>query len=410
MRGNRAGIRRASRRRPRRRDVLLGRRPAGAAAGAGARRRTGRPAGVGGRHAGDVAAAAGDRRRRLLLLPGSGRRAGGGRLIRFDRPGRVRGRVPRRRETGVRPDRHRSRVLAPARPARVPRRGGGGARLRPRVLHRGRRRPGVGLRRGGLAAAPVPRPRRGAAVGRGARLGRRRRGGVRGGDDRAGLPGWRRHPAAVARDRAVPGRVAGRGSGAGRAGFAGAAPRREPPGAPAVAAGGVTRPRPILHTGAMGTVPDAVAPMLAVDGSLPDDDQHGYEWKWDGFRGCARVAATGEARITSRSGSDHTHRYPELQEIFAPALGGHAAVLDGEVVALNAAGRPEFELMQRRAMHEPTAKLRAEVPVVYFAFDLLRIGSESLLDRPYEQRRELLAELVRPADGRLVVPPWYTRA
>jgi bifunctional non-homologous end joining protein LigD len=160
----------------------------------------------------------------------------------------------------------------------------------------------------------------------------------------------------------------------------------------------------------MGTVPDAVAPMLAVDGSLPDDDHHGYEWKWDGFRGCARVADSGEARITSRSGSDHTHRYPELQDVFAPALGGHPAVLDGEVVALNAAGRPEFELMQRRAMHEPTAKLRAEVPVVYFAFDLLRIGAESLLDRPYEQRRELLAELVRPADGRLVVPPWYTRA
>jgi bifunctional non-homologous end joining protein LigD len=159
-----------------------------------------------------------------------------------------------------------------------------------------------------------------------------------------------------------------------------------------------------------GSVPDAVAPMLAVDGPLPDDDQHGYEWKWDGFRGCARVSDTGETRITSRSGSDHTYRYPELGDVFGAALGGRAAVLDGEVVALNAAGRPEFELMQRRAMHEPTAKLRAEVPVVYFAFDLLRIGSESLLTRPYEQRRELLAELLRPADGRIVVPPWYTRA
>jgi bifunctional non-homologous end joining protein LigD len=159
-----------------------------------------------------------------------------------------------------------------------------------------------------------------------------------------------------------------------------------------------------------GTVPDAVSPMLAVDGPLPDDDHHGYEWKWDGFRGCVRVAATGETRITSRSGSDHTARYPELGDVFGPALGGRAVVLDGEVVALNAAGRPEFELMQRRAMHEPTAKLRAEVPVVYFAFDLLWIDGESLLTLPYEQRRALLAELVRPTDGRIVVPPWYTRA
>jgi bifunctional non-homologous end joining protein LigD len=159
-----------------------------------------------------------------------------------------------------------------------------------------------------------------------------------------------------------------------------------------------------------GTVPDAVRPMLAVDGVLPDDDRHGYEWKWDGFRGCVAVADTGEIRITSRSGSDHTPRYPELHDVFGPALGGRAAVLDGEVVALNAAGRPEFELMQRRAMYEPTAKLRAEVPVVYFAFDVLRVGDESLLNRPYEQRRALLAELLRPEDGRIVVPPWYTRA
>lgn len=160
----------------------------------------------------------------------------------------------------------------------------------------------------------------------------------------------------------------------------------------------------------MGTVPDAVAPMLAVDGPLPDDDRHGYEWKWDGFRGCVRVAADGQAKITSRSGSDHTDRYPELQDVFGAALGGRVAVLDGEVVALNAAGRPEFELMQRRAMYEPTAKLQAEVPVVYFAFDLLRVDDESLLNLPYEQRRSLLAELLEPEDGRLVVPPWYTRA
>ncbi len=158
------------------------------------------------------------------------------------------------------------------------------------------------------------------------------------------------------------------------------------------------------------TVPDAVAPMLAVDGPLPDDDRHGYEWKWDGFRGCVRVAGTGETRITSRSGSDHTARYPELGDVFGPALGGRAAVLDGEVVALNPAGRPEFELMQRRAMYEPTPKLRAEVPVVYFAFDLLWLDGEPVLNLPYAQRRELLAGLLRPADGRIVVPPWYTRA
>lgn len=161
---------------------------------------------------------------------------------------------------------------------------------------------------------------------------------------------------------------------------------------------------------AAASLPDPIAPMLAVDGRLPDGEGYGYEWKWDGFRGCARVAADGTTLITSRNGNDLTPAYPELPASLAAALGGRTAVLDGEIVALNPAGRPEFELMQRRAQRAPTAKLLAEVPVAYFAFDLLRIDDESLLTRPYEERRELLAEFLVPADARVLVPPGYTRA
>jgi len=161
---------------------------------------------------------------------------------------------------------------------------------------------------------------------------------------------------------------------------------------------------------AAASLPDPIEPMLAVDGRLPDGEGYGYEWKWDGFRGCVRVAADGTTRITSRNGNDLTPAYPELPASLAAALAGRAAVLDGEIVALNPDGRPEFELMQRRAQRPPTAKLLAEVPVAYFAFDLLRIDDESLLTRPYHERRELLAEYLDPADSRVVVPPGYTRA
>ncbi len=161
---------------------------------------------------------------------------------------------------------------------------------------------------------------------------------------------------------------------------------------------------------AAASLPDPIAPMLAVDGRLPDGEGYGYEWKWDGFRGCAQVSATGTARLTSRNGNDLTPAYPELPASLGAALAGRPAVLDGEIVALNPAGRPEFELMQRRAQRPPTEKLLAEVPVAYFAFDLLRIGDESLLARPYHERRELLAGYLEPADSRVVIPPGYTRA
>src|SRR5437763_537047 len=156
--------------------------------------------------------------------------------------------------------------------------------------------------------------------------------------------------------------------------------------------------------------PDPIAPMLAVDGRLPDDDVHAYEWKWDGFRGCVQVAADGTTRITSRNGNDLTPYYPELGGVFGPALDGRAAVLDGEIVAVDEAGRPEFELMQRRARRVPTARQLAEVPVSYFAFDILWIDDRPLTAKPYQERRELLTELLNPADRTLVIPPGYTRA
>ena len=100
-------------------------------------------------------------------------------------------------------------------------------------------------------------------------------------------------------------------------------------------------------------------------------------------------------RISSRRGEDASHRYPELAGL-AEALGGRSAILDGEVVAFDAKGRPSFQTLQRRmGLSRPeTIKRRSvEVPVSYVAFDLLHLDSESLIAEPYERRRELLAGL-----------------
>ena len=130
-----------------------------------------------------------------------------------------------------------------------------------------------------------------------------------------------------------------------------------------------------------------------------------FEFKWDGVR--AIVAASGgEVRLTSRLGNDVTAGYPELAGIGA-LTGGRPALLDGEIVALDAAGRPNFNLLQDR-MHvrHPPVELRDRVPVSFYAFDLLVLDGESLLAAPYDERRARLAAL-RPG-GRVLVPPAFT--
>lgn len=146
----------------------------------------------------------------------------------------------------------------------------------------------------------------------------------------------------------------------------------------------------------------AYAPMLAQLGTLTSvqGDDWAVEMKWDGVRALAYVE-NGAVRLMSRNGKDITPAYPELQ-LMAGATGGRAAVLDGEVVAFDEAGRPSFEALQPR-MHQrnpaAVAELTRVVPVTYMAFDILHLGDASTVSRPYTDRRELLEGTVRPGTG-----------
>ncbi len=92
----------------------------------------------------------------------------------------------------------------------------------------------------------------------------------------------------------------------------------------------------------------------------------------------------GRLRLESRNLNDITEAYPEVRGLLRD-IGMHDAVLDGEIVAFDEAGRPSFERLQRR-MHVrgPTAirRLSASVPVVYAIFDLLYLDGHSLMDLP----------------------------
>ena len=155
-------------------------------------------------------------------------------------------------------------------------------------------------------------------------------------------------------------------------------------------------------------VPDAVEPILAVDGE-PPTGPWGYEFKWDGYRCCLCAGPAGRTRLTSRNGHDLGATYPELAGVVPEALGARGGlVLDGEIVALDEAGRPDFGLLQRRHQRRPAAGLLARVPVTYFAFDVLRVHGRPLLDEPYRVRRERLADLGLDTAPGIAVPPHYT--
>lgn len=149
------------------------------------------------------------------------------------------------------------------------------------------------------------------------------------------------------------------------------------------------------------TGPDLIRPMLATTiDAIPEQPRSAahaewaYEMKWDGVRAVVYLDPDG-LRIMSRNDRDVAVSYPELQPM-ARHLASPGTVLDGEIVALGEDGRPSFgRLQQRMHVSDPgsAAQLSRTVPAVFLAFDLLRLGGESLLGQSYAQRRELLERL-----------------
>jgi len=138
---------------------------------------------------------------------------------------------------------------------------------------------------------------------------------------------------------------------------------------------------------------------------VPTGAQWLHEVKWDGVRVLVDVR-DGVVRMTSRNDNNVTAAWPELS--VAP-LGTRDLMVDGEVIALNDRGVPDFRVLQHR-MHlrnaKEVARLVRSVPATLMVFDLLRLDGEDLTSRPLEERRALLDELPL-ADSTWQVPPAY---
>lgn len=167
------------------------------------------------------------------------------------------------------------------------------------------------------------------------------------------------------------------------------------------------------------TATNPIAPMLAkAVPAVPDPDKVegglSYEPKWDGFR--AIVYATGSepgvvdsVEIGSRGSKMLTRYFPELVEAFTRILPG-PCVLDGEIVVPT--GEPgrqrlDWEALSQR-IHPAASRVKllaAETPATFVAFDLLSLGGDSYLDKPFSERRAALEEFA----GGLPAPIEITR-
>jgi bifunctional non-homologous end joining protein LigD len=163
----------------------------------------------------------------------------------------------------------------------------------------------------------------------------------------------------------------------------------------------VTELRRRLAAAPAGEVDAARQPvMLATPADKPFSDPAWlYEVKYDGVR---VLAARDGARVAlyGRAGQDFTARYPEVVTALR-ALPLERFVLDGEVVALDEAGRPSFQRLQNR-MHltkpADVEQARSTVPVSAVFFDALALDGRDLRRRPLLERKAALA-LTVPARG-----------
>jgi bifunctional non-homologous end joining protein LigD len=137
-----------------------------------------------------------------------------------------------------------------------------------------------------------------------------------------------------------------------------------------------------------------VEPMLATLTEQPFSDPGWlFEIKWDGVRALARID-DGTLTLRSRTGADITGRYPELASL-PQSLAARQAILDGEIVALNSRGHSDFgRLQERMHVRSPGENLVSQIPVVYFAFDLLYCDGYDLREAPLLERKQLLQRLL----------------
>lgn len=145
------------------------------------------------------------------------------------------------------------------------------------------------------------------------------------------------------------------------------------------------------RSSAAGSLPARIDVQLAtlID-SPPTGDEWLHEVKFDGYRMICRIE-DGEVRLITRNHNDWTSRLPGLAEA-AGQLPVQRAVLDGEVVVVQANGTTDFQALQNAFREGQVQQIK------YMVFDLLYLDGQSLMDLPLEDRKRRLKELLQTSE------------
>jgi bifunctional non-homologous end joining protein LigD len=161
----------------------------------------------------------------------------------------------------------------------------------------------------------------------------------------------------------------------------------------------------LAPTGPAEVMPRKLTPMLAESGEAPrPDSQWLCEPKLDGYRVVAFVEGAA-VRLVSRRGLDLSAFFPEIVSELATQAADQM-ILDGEIVALGADGRPSFNALQNRAQLKTPAEIaraQREAPVVLVCFDLLHFAGLNLRGAPYIDRRRYLSQCLLTSERIQVV-------
>ncbi len=142
-----------------------------------------------------------------------------------------------------------------------------------------------------------------------------------------------------------------------------------------------------------------LVPMLSKTGTMQDLVKKGYiyEPKLDGIRVLCYKTEKG-IELINRNKSDITHKYPELD--FEPNINAKTCILDGELVAYDDKGNPDFHKLMRRDQLSNAFAIEAlskEIQVAYVVFDILMKDGKDLTSLPLAQRKKILEKTVKNA-------------
>jgi len=154
----------------------------------------------------------------------------------------------------------------------------------------------------------------------------------------------------------------------------------------------------LVPSGKSVAIPAKIEPMHAEIGEAPfNKPDWAWEPKLDGYRAIAFVEGD-RVKLRSRRGLELAPSFPRLVEDLARQSAG-SLVLDGEIVAFDANGKPSFNALQNRVQLKAEREIAAadlSTPVVFVCFDLLHFAGVDLRDMPYRDRRRYLAQCLMP--------------